>query len=133
MTTLSTRLLITKWDEKTVATHDDGSKITRATVEFAEGADGLESGRFESVMYYRPDGTSSYVNLMFLTATLGGRSGSFVLSGDGTFDTTTASGTSTIVPGSATGGLVGITGTISSVSTHADHPFMPLTLDYDLA
>lgn len=83
-------------------------------------------------MYCLSDGTSSYVNVMRLTATLAGRSGSFVLAGDGTYDGTTAAGASTIVPGSATGGLVGITGTVSSASTHANYPFMPLVLNYDL-
>ena len=38
-----------------------------------------------------------------------------------------------ILPGSATDDLAGITGSCSSVSTHADYPFMPLTLDYHLA
>jgi hypothetical protein len=132
MATLNTRLRIAAWDEEAVAEYDDGSKITRATVELTEGSDGLESGRFESVMYYRSDGTSSYVNVMRLTATLEGRSGSFVAIGDGGYDGTTASGTSAIASGSATGGLRGISGTVSSASTHADYPFMPLTLDFDL-
>jgi hypothetical protein len=133
MSTLTTRLRIAAWDENPVAEFDDGSKITRATVELTEGTNGLDSGRFESVMSYLPDGTSSYVNVMRLTATLDGRSGTFVLTGDGTYDGTTASGTSTIVAGSATGDLVGISGTIRSASTQADYPFMPLILVYDLA
>jgi len=132
MTTIATRLRIADWNEIPVSEFDDGSKLTRATVALADGADGLEAGRFESVMYYRSDGTSSYVNVMHLTATLEGRAGSFVLSGEGAFDGTTASGTSTIVPGSGTGGLIGIRATIGSSSTHADYPFMPLILDYDL-
>ena len=132
MPTITTRLRIIAWDESPVADFDEGGKITRATVELEGGVDGLERGQFESVMYYRPDGTSTYVNVMRLTATLDGRSGSFVLTGDGTYDGTTASGVSTIVAGAATGGLVGLTGTISSASTEADYPFMPLILDYDL-
>lgn len=132
MTTLTTRLRIAAWDEKPVAEFEDGSKVTRATVSVADGVDGLDSGTFESIMYYRPDGTSHYVNVMVLTASLGGRTGSFVLAGDGTYDGTTASGTSTIVPGSATGDLVGLSGSASSTSTHADYPYMPLTLVYDL-
>ncbi len=132
MATIATHLRIASWDEKPVVEFDDGSRITRASVELTEGTDGLESGRFESVMYYRPDGTSSYVNVMRLSATLDGRSGSFVLTGDGTYDGTTAAGLSTVVVGSADGGLVGLAGTCSSASTEADYPLMPLTLDYDL-
>jgi hypothetical protein len=132
MTTLETRLTIAEWDEKPVAQWDDAAKITRANVELTDGSDGLERGRFESVMYYRPDGTAAYVNMMHLTARLEGRSGTFVLAGEGTYDGTTASGTSRIVTDSGTGELVGITGTISSASTEADYPHMPLTLDYHL-
>jgi hypothetical protein len=132
MAILATRLRIAGWDEKAIAEFDDGSKITRATVELTDGADGLQSGRFESLMYYRSDGTSSYVNVMHLTATLDGRTGSFVLSGEGAFDGKAASGTSAIVAGSGTDGLIGISGTVSSASTHEDYPFMPLILSYDL-
>jgi hypothetical protein len=132
MATFSTRLRIASWDESPVVVFDDGSKITRATVTLDDGVDGLESGRFESVMHYRADGTSSYVNVMHLTATLEGRSGTFALIGDGAFDGTTASGTSAIVAGSGTGDLVDISGSISSSSTHVDYPYMPLTLDYTL-
>ena len=129
---IATRLRIAAWDEQPVAELDDGSKITRASISLSEPADGLESGTVESVMFYRPDGTSHYVNVMRLTATLDGRSGSFVLSGEGEFDGTTASGASDIVAGSATGDLVGISGTCTSSSTHADYPYMPLELHYEL-
>jgi len=129
---IATRLRIAAWDEQPVAELDDGSKITRASISLSEPADGLESGTVESVMFYRPDGTSHYVNVMRLTATLDGRSGSFVLSGEGEFDGTTASGASDIVAGSSTGDLVGISGACTSSSTHADYPYMPLELHYEL-
>jgi hypothetical protein len=129
---ITTRLRIAAWDEQPIAEYDDGSKITRATIELSEPADGLESGSVDSLMYYRPDGTSHYVNVMRLTATLDGRAGTFVLSGAGAFDGITASGTSDIVVGSATGDLVGISGSCTSISTHADYPYMPLDLSYEL-
>ena len=131
MTELITRLKITSWDE-TVTAEFDGSKITRAAVELAEGVDGLTGGTSESVMYYRPDGSSDYVTVIRLTGVLDGRAGSFVASGHGGFDGTTAASTSDIVPGSGTGELAGISGTLTSSSTHADYPFMPLTLTYQL-
>jgi hypothetical protein len=129
---ITTRLRIAAWDEKPIAEFDDGSRITRASVTLSDPADGLESGTVESVMFYRPDGTSHYVNVMRLAATLDGRSGSFVLSGEGDYDGTTASGTSDVVAGSATGDLVGISGSCTSTSTHADYPHMPLDLNYTL-
>ena len=133
MGSITTRLRIAAWEENPVAEFDDGSKITRASVTLSDGVDGLEAGTIESVMYYRPDGTSHYVNVTRLTAVLDGRSGSVVLAGDGAYDGMTASGSASVVPDSATGSLVGITGTCTSTSTQADYPFMPLALEYDFS
>jgi hypothetical protein len=132
MRTLETKLHIDSWNEEPYRTEDDGRKWTRTEVGLT-GTDELASGSFESLMYYRPDGTGTYVTLMRLTGTLDGRSGSVVLQGEGTYDGTTARITATVVPGSATDGLAGITGTAESVSTSADYPHMPLVLRYDLA
>jgi hypothetical protein len=136
-TTLETKLQIGSWDESPYREFDDGRKFTRAEVALkGNGAgsvdSGIESAAYEGLMFYGADGTSSYVTMMQITGTLDGRSGSFVLAGSGTYDGTTAAGESLIVPGSGTGGLAGISGSASSSSTHADYPFMPLTLHYDL-
>jgi hypothetical protein len=50
--------------------------------------------------------------------------------GHGEYDGTTASSTMPIVAG--TGDLAGVTGSVSSSSTHADYPNMPLVIEYDL-
>src|ERR1700754_293262 len=126
------KLEIKSWNEQPYREFDDGRKFARAEVTLGDAGDGL-TGAFESLLYYRADGTSSYVSLMELTGTLGGRSGSFVLEGTGIYDGTTASGTSTIVPGSGTGDLAGISGTAESASPHADYPHMPLTIRYEVA
>jgi hypothetical protein len=131
--TLKTKMRIASWDESPVEEFDDGSKLTRAQVTLTGGDGGLASGSASMLAYYRPDSTSSYVTVMRLTGSLDGRAGSFVLRGEGAFDGTTASGQMIVVPGSGTGGLAGLSGTCESVSTHADYPFMPLTLSYDLA
>jgi hypothetical protein len=129
-TTLDTRLKIASWDELTLDQFADASKLTRADVTLSEGADGLDSGSFHSVMYYRPDGTSEYTTLMRLDATLSGRRGSFALIGEGTFDGAAAVARLRIIEGSGTGELAGITGECTSASTHDDYPFMPLSLTY---
>jgi len=131
--TLTTKMRIASWDESPVEEFGDGSKLTRALVQLSDGKDALESGSSTMLAYYRPDGTSSYVTMMRLTANLDGRAGSFALRGEGDYDGTTASGRMTVVPGSGTGGLSGISGSCESVSTHADYPFMPLKLTYELA
>ena len=128
-TTLETKLEIKNWDEKPYRELDGGPKLNRAEVTLIGTGDGLASGTFAGLLYYRPDGTSSYVTLLHLVATLDGRSGGVVLTGDGTYDGSTATGRFTILEG--TGELEGIRGSAESVSGHGDYPYMPLTLRYD--
>ena len=127
---LETKLEIKSWDEKPYRELGDGRKFTRAEVVLAGSGDGLEGGTFEGLLYYRADGTSTYVTFMQITGSLDGRTGTIVLQGDGGYDGATARSRYSIVAG--TGELAGITGTAESVSTHADYPYMPLTLEYEL-
>ena len=129
--TLETKLEIKSWDEKPYREFDDGRKLTRAEVQLG-GNDGIDSAAFEALMIYRADGTSSYVSVMELTATLDGHHGSFQLQGTGSYDGTTASGEYQVVDGTGTGGLSGLTGRLTSESTHADYPNMPVVLAYDV-
>jgi hypothetical protein len=135
-TTLRTKLKIESWDEQPYRELADGRKFTRADVGLgageSSGTSTLRSAAYEALLYYAADGTSSYVTVMQVTGTLDGKTGSFVLTGSGTYDGTTAAGESRIVPGSGTGELAGISGSASSTSTHQDYPFMPLTISYDL-
>ena len=133
MTHLETKLKIGSWDEKPYRELPDGRKFTRADVTLSVADKEIEAeATSESLTYYAADGTATYVGLMHIDGKLGGRSGSFVLHNVGRYDGTEASGRFEIVPGSGTGELAGISGSGSSVSTHADYPNMPLTLDYEL-
>ncbi len=125
------KLRIADWKEETYQELPGGQKLSRASVALGGQGDDLV-GSFESTLFYRADGTSTYVTVTHLTGVLDGRGGSFVLTGEGAFDGTAAVGTSTVVPGSGTGELAGISGTATSSSTHADYPYMPLALDYRL-
>jgi Protein of unknown function (DUF3224) len=130
---LETRLEIAAWDEKPYREFDDGRKFTRANVTLKGSADGLDAeATWEALMYYAADGTGTYVGLMHLTGKLDGREGSFVMEGRGTYDGKQARVESTVVAGSGTGGLAGISGTSESVSTHEDYPFWPMTITYDV-
>lgn len=130
MTTLETKLRIDNWDESALDEFDDGRKTTRALVRLREGVDGLQSGSASMLAYYHPDGTSQYVTLLSLSGRLDERSGTVVFRGEGAYDGTTASSRMTVIPGSGTGGLAGMSGSLVSESTQADYPFMPLTLTY---
>jgi hypothetical protein len=129
---IESKLKIESWEEKPYRELDDGSKFSKADVTLSGPEDGLTSASFESLLFYRADGTSSYVTLMRITGMIDGRSGSFVLQGHGTYDGTTARIETHVVEGSGTGELAGLRGTGESVSTHADYPRMPLTLRYDI-
>lgn len=135
-TTLADKLHIDSWDEKASAEADDGTKFTTAAVTLSfdqeVGGDAVTAARFDAAMYYRPDGTSTYVSIMQVTATLAGRSGGFALSGEGGYEDGTARMHMTVIEGSGSGGLEGVTGTLESASTHDDYPYMPFTLHYDL-
>jgi hypothetical protein len=134
-TKLETTIKIDNWDEKPGAEYDDGTKIAHAVVSLTAGPDnssgGLHTGRLESVLYYGADGTSSYVGVLHLDAELDGRTGSFTALGHGEYDGTTASSTMPILGG--TGELDGITGSVSSSSTQADYPNMPLVIEYEIS
>ena len=133
MAKLTTKLEIKSWDEKPYREFDDGRKFTKADVTLAGTGDGIDAGSFEAIMFYRADGISAYVSVMQLSGSLGGQFGSFVLRGNGDYDGTSARGEMEIVEGSGTGGCAGIAGSATSVSTHADYPYMPLEITYSIA
>jgi Protein of unknown function (DUF3224) len=132
MTKLTTKLEIKSWDEQPYREFDDGRKFTKADVNLVGTGDGIESGSFEAIMFYRTDGTTEYVTVMQLSGSFDGEPGDFVLRGNGSFDGTTARGEMEILPGSGTGGFAGITGAATSASTHDDYPYMPLEITYAL-
>src|SRR5687767_11304244 len=124
--TRTTKLDIKSWDEKPYREQPDGSKFARADVVLSGGEGDVRlDATWESLLYYTPDGASTYVGLMHATGTVDGREGTFVLDGRGTYDGTTAAITGTIVPGSGTGELAGISGKMKHQSTHEDYPHWP--------
>jgi hypothetical protein len=130
---IDSKFEIKSWDEQPCRELADGQKLTRSSVTLAPTDDELAaSATWESLMYYAADGTSVYFGFMHVDGALGGRTGTFVLRTDGTYDGTTARGTFEVLAGSGTGELTDLTGRGGSVSTHADYPLMPVTLDYEL-
>lgn len=121
---------IQRWDEHAYAEHD-GTKLTKASVTQAFEGDLSGSSSVESLSFYRPDQTAEIVGLQRFEGTLDGRRGTFVLRGESTFDGTEARGTVTVVPGSGTGELEGLSGTGSWSAMSG--PEGTLTLEYELA
>jgi hypothetical protein len=124
---------IKSWDEAPYLELTEGRKFTRASVVQMAGGDIEGESSWESLMYYRADGTASYTGLIHVVGRVGEREGSFVLRATGEFEGGTARAALEVVPGSGTGDLAGLRGTGGSTSTHADYPYVPYTLDYDIA
>jgi hypothetical protein len=74
-------------------------------------------------------GAAGYVAIEVVTGTLGGKHGSFAIQQMGTMDKNGPKMTAVLVPGSGTGELKGITGTITIDPSNAQHTY---DLEYTL-
>ena len=68
-------------------------------------------------------GVAGYVAMELVTGTLGGKSGSFALQHSATMDAGGQKMQITVVPGSSTGELKGITGTFSIIIANGRHSY----------
>jgi hypothetical protein len=128
--TANARFAITNWDEKPYSEGQDLPKLTRAGVTKSLTGDIEGEGRVEYLMMYRGDGSATFVGLERVTASIAGKTGSFVLQRTGAFENGAAKESYTVVPGSGTGELRGLRGEGTSAVGHGmEHPF---TLHYEL-
>jgi hypothetical protein len=124
------RFAIKNWDEKPYSEGADLPKLTRASVTKAFTGDIEGEGHVEYLMMYRSDGSATFVGLERIDGRIGDRTGSFVLQRTGAFEGGLAKETYSVVPGSATGDLRGLSGDGSSSVGHGmEHPFV---LNYEL-
>jgi hypothetical protein len=122
-------LTYTDWNEETYATTAAG-KLTRASVKQTAAGDIAGESSVEWLMCYRADDTADFLGLQRVDGKLGERSGSFVLETRGTFDGKEARGDVTVVPGSGTGDLAGISGSGEFSAPHGRE--LALSLEYEL-
>jgi hypothetical protein len=102
----------TNWEE--APAYGDGAplpRIARADVDFAYEGDLDGTGECRYIFRYGPDGSCQILGFEHVTGTLAGRRGEFALRHEGTFGASGLSVASTVVPGSATGELEGLSGT----------------------
>ena len=127
--------------------HAEGTFVAKTTpVAADEALAGTSIGRFSLVKQYHGDlegpskgemiaagdlakGNAGYVAVEQVTGTLNGRSGSFALLHTGTMEGGAYKLTVTVVPGSGTGDLVGLAGTLTIVIEKGKHSY---TFDYTL-
>jgi uncharacterized protein DUF3224 len=130
MTTATMTLTVQGWDEDTYEERDGGGKLTLADVTQGVTGDGEGTAKARWIMAYTAADRAEYVGLQTVTGSLAGRSGSFVLRTTGTFDGSKAVGDLTVVEGSGTGELAGISGTGSFSAPMGSEA--ELTLEYEL-
>lgn len=129
--TANARFAITSWDEKPYSEGLDLPKLTRASVDKTYTGDIEGDGHVEYLMMYRSDGTAVFTGLERVTARFAGKRGTFVLQYTGVFEGGHAKATYSVIAGSATGELRGLTGEgYASLGHGMEHPF---SLDYELA
>jgi hypothetical protein len=102
---------VQSWDENPYVELEGDAKLTRASVGQAFTGDLEGEGSVEWLMCYREDKTADFVGLQRFVGSLGSRSGTFVMTTQGSFDGTEAKGSLTVVARSGTEELSGITGT----------------------
>ena len=95
---------------------DGGTKLTHASGAQAFSGDISGDGSVHWLMLYRADKTAHFVGLQRITGSIGGRTGSFVATAEGDHDGTGSTITFSIIPGSGTGDLAGISGDGSLVA-----------------
>jgi hypothetical protein len=120
---------IKSWDETPYNESEGLPKLTRASVSQVYQGDIEGEGAVEYLMVYRDDNSASFVEMQRFTGSIGGRSGNFVMQGNGTFEDGVAKGDWLVVPGSGTGDLSGIKGKGSFRAVHGED-YVEATLDY---
>jgi len=121
---------VRKWDEKTYDVFEDRTKATRATVKYAFSGDIEGVANVEYLMFYRSfdpkdphKAEVQYVGMIKIAGKLRGRSGSFALTDNGKFEAGTASSNLSIIPGSGTGELSGISGSGSYTADRSGYAY----------
>jgi len=126
----SATFTVKAWDEKPIVQADAGGKLTRASVAGSYTGEIEGEATSEMVMCYRPDGTAEYVGLERIVGRVGGRAGSFVVRSTGAFDGSQAKATFSVVTGSGTGELTGLSGEGQFAAPHGN--LGKLQLEYRL-
>lgn len=123
-----TRFEIKSWDEKPYFEGKDKSKLTRAVIKKTYTGDIDGEGTLEYLMAYNPDGSAHFVGIERIEGKVGTRSGSFVLSHEGTFHAGVVKSDFKVVAGFAAAGLHGLAGSGSFTTGHS--MTVPIAFNY---
>jgi Protein of unknown function (DUF3224) len=130
MTTAAGSFDVLSGEETTYEERAGGARLTHAWGAQRFSGDITGEGSVHWLMSYGGDKTARYVGLQRITGSLAGRQGSFIIAATGAFDGTSSHGTWSVVEGSGTEGLEGLSGTGSFEAPGG--PRATYRLDYDL-
>jgi Protein of unknown function (DUF3224) len=117
-----------RYDEESYA-EADGVELSRVHISRTFSGD-LEGESTAELMIAKSEGGGGYVGHDRIAGTLGGKSGTFVFQHTGLMGPEAVTNTGTVVPGSGTGELEGITGDGAMLADeNGNHT---LTLEYEL-
>jgi hypothetical protein len=105
-------------------------KLTRASVTKTFTGDIEAESHVEYLMMYRDDGSATFTGLERITGRIGDKTGTFVLQRSGVFEAGKAKETYSVVAGSGTGQLTGLSGEGNSSVGHGND--LPFSLSYEL-
>jgi hypothetical protein len=126
----SSTFQVTNWVEKPFdEVTAGGPKLTRASVTKIFRGDLEGDGTVTYLMVHRPDGTAAFTGVERVIGRLAGKTGTFVLEHQGTFENGTAKATCRVVVGSGTGDLEGLRG---EGRFEADGREAPFDLEYEI-
>ncbi len=117
-----------RYDEEPYA-EAEGTELSRVHISRTFSGD-LEGESTAELMMAKSEGGGGYIGHDRITGTLGGRSGSFVFQHGGIMGPKGISNTGTVVPGTGTGELEGISGEGTMLAD--DEGNHTLTLTYEL-
>lgn len=119
-----------RWDEKAYDEVDGAPKLSRASVVYAFEGELSGEGRLEYLMTYLPDASAHFLGYQRFVGRVGSKEGTFIFKHGGRFADGVASDTWTVVPGSGTGDLTGLTGKVEFSASHQDQ--YEIILEYEL-
>lgn len=133
MTTATGKLELSNWEETPFSQVENGPKMSGVSSDSAYTGDISGTGKLRYTIQYGAGdgGTGRFTGFEQVTGSLGGRTGSFVLRHEGTFESDgTVNYAITVVPNTGTGDLTGLHGEGTVVAkTDGDAPY---TLAYEI-
>lgn len=122
----------TAWEERVFTEQNDFPR--HSSVEATNDFTGVIAGNgiVRYTMFYETGETGRFIGMQILNGSIDGRQGSFTVREEGSWEGTSIAGAMTVIEGSGTGDLVGITGSGEYSYTGGENMACAYSFDYQL-